>query len=201
MVTFVQYLNARIVLWVVLSLPACVWIYGYFQETIYYGELLHASGDLAVQLLIVTMAATPLGLMFPKATWVRWLKTRRRHLGVAAFAYSMLHAAVYIQNRPDLEFILEQATEVGMWTGWLGLLLILILAVTSNDMSVRLLKRGWKKLHRVIYIIAILVFIHWILTAFDPTSGIIHLGVLVLLEAYRVIKTWSNNRQVIRTEA
>ncbi len=186
----VQFLNIPFVLWFLLSLPAVYWLYGYWQGTVFYGEMIQASGDLAAQLLIVTMAVTPLGLMFPNAVWVRWLKSRRRYLGVTAFGYSLLHMAVYLQRRPNLAFIIEDARQIAMWTGWLALLIMLVLAVTSNNISVRLLGGAWKRLHRVVYFVAVLTFVHWILTAFDPVPGIIHLSVLALLEAFRLWKTY-----------
>lgn len=174
------------VLWIVLALPAVYWLYAWWRESMFYGQVLHLTGDFAVQLLIVTMAVTPLRLLFPKAAWVRGLLRRRRHLGVAAFGYSLLHTVVYIQRHPELAFILEDASEFAMWTGWLAFFLMLALALTSNDAAVRLLGRGWKRLHRVVYLAAALVFVHWIFSAFDPTVGYIHLGVLVALEALRL---------------
>jgi len=174
------------ILWIVLALPAAYWLYAWQQESLFYGQLLHLTGDFAVQLLIVTMAVTPLRLMFPNAAWVQWLLRRRRNLGVAAFGYSLLHTFIYVQRRPELAFILDDAREFAMWTGWLAFLLMLVLALTSNDAAVRFLGRGWKRLHRVVYLAAALVFLHWIFTAFDPTVGFIHLGILAALEALRL---------------
>lgn len=184
-----RFLDAPAVLWVILSLPGLYWLYAYRQEAIFYGVLLHASGVLAARLLIIAMAVTPLGLIFPRAAWVRWLKSRRRYLGVAAFGYSLLHAAVYIQRRQELALIVEDARTMALWTGWLALLIMLVLVATSNDASTRLLKRGWKKLHRVTYIAALLTFTHWLLTAFNPAQGFIHLGILAMLEFLRLWKT------------
>ena len=67
---------------------------------------------------------------------------------------------------------------------------MLALAVTSNDASARLLRRRWKLLHRGVYAAAVLTFAHWILSAFDPIPGAIHLAVLVALEAIRLWKTY-----------
>ena len=184
-------LNAPVVLWLLLSLPGIYWIAAYRLERIFYGEFIHLTGDLAVQILIVTLAVTPLRRLFPAAAWVRWLRARRRYLGVAAFGYALLHTAVYIQRRPDLAFILEDAAAVGMWTGWLALLLMLTLALTSNDASVRWLGKNWQRLHKLVHIIAMLSFAHWIFTAFDPTTAYIYLGVFVFIEAIRL---WKRNR-------
>jgi sulfoxide reductase heme-binding subunit YedZ len=191
-----RFLERPYLLWLFLSLPGTWWLYAYWQDEIFYGEMLHYTGELAAHLLIVTLAVTPLGLMFPGKGWVRWLKSRRRYLGVAVFAYAMLHTLVYIQRRPELAYILEEARTFAMWSGWLALLLFLIMAATSNNLSVGVLGKGWKQLHRVVYVAAVLTFVHWILTAFDPVTGIIHLGVLVLLVTYRLWRRYLSSGRV-----
>lgn len=186
-------LNSPYFLWILLALPGAVMTYRYWQGTSFYGEYLHATGELAAQLLIATMAVTPLRLMFPRTALARWLLPRRRHLGVATFGYSLLHTGAYVIRQPWAT-IAEDAMAIAMWTGWLALAIMLVLALTSNDASVRLLRRGWKILHRAIYAVAVLTFAHWILSAFDPVPGYIHLGVLAALEAFRLWRSWMNRR-------
>jgi sulfoxide reductase heme-binding subunit YedZ len=169
--------------------------YGYVRGTMFYGEFLHATGELGAQLLIVTMAVTPLRLAFPHAGWTRWLLPRRRYLGVAAFGYACMHAAAYVHRLADLERIAADAAGVAMWTGWLALIVMLALAATSNNASVRLLRHTWKWLHRSVYAVAVLTFAHWVLTAFDPVRGWIHVAVLLALEAYRLWHTALNPRR------
>ena len=175
-------------LWALLALPGAFMTYRYVQGTTFYGEYLHATGELGARLLIVTMAVTPLRMMFGNAAWTRWLLGRRRYLGVAAFGYALLHATAYLQ-RQSLTVITKEAAELAVATGWLALLVMLLLAATSNDAAVRLLGRRWKWLHRAVYAAAVLTFAHWILTAFDPLPGAAHLLVLAALEAIRVWKT------------
>ena len=178
-----------------LALPGAFMTYRYVQGTTFYGEYLHATGELGARLLIVTMAVTPLRLVFPSAAWTRWLVGRRRYLGVAAFGYALLHATAYLQ-RQDFAVIAREAGELAVATGWVALLVMSLLAATSNDAAVRLLARRWKWLHRAVYAVAALTFAHWILTAFDPLPGAVHLAVLAALEAIRVWKAARLNREV-----
>lgn len=184
-------INSRWLFWLVLALPGAFMVWGLWQETIFYGEFIHASGEMGARLLILTMAVTPFCLMFPRAAWPRWLLQRRRYLGVASFAYTLLHAVVYVGRQADLAAILDDALATAMWTGWLAFAIMLALAVTSNDRSVRALRKAWKTLHRWVYLAALLTFLHWVLSAFDPVPGAIHFGVLAVLESYRVWKTRS----------
>ena len=178
----------RWLVWVLLALPGLYVTSRYVLGATFYGEYLHATGELAARLLIVALAVTPLRLLFPKARWVRWLALRRRWIGVAAFAYSLLHAVAYLVRQGELARIAEDAAEAAMWTGWLALLVMLALAATSNDASVRRLGHRWKWLHRTVYAAAVLTFAHWILAAFDPLSGAVHLGALAALEAIRLVQ-------------
>jgi sulfoxide reductase heme-binding subunit YedZ len=175
------------VLWLILALPAILLLVGYLRDTL---EFVHASGEFGARLLIVTLAVTPLGLMFPGARWPRWLMQHRRHLGVASFCYVLLHTGVYVARQADFGKLLDDAREAGMWTAWVGLVLLLLLAATSNEWSVRLLQRGWKRLHRWVYAAAILSYLHWVLVAFDRTAATVHFTLLALLEGYRIWKVY-----------
>ena len=182
-------------LWLLLALPAAVTIVRYSTGATFYGEVVHSTGQLSAQLLILTMAVTPLRLMFGRWGWIRWLIQRRRYFGVASFGYAALHTVVYLIRTGAFGDILADAAEPGLLTGWIALAIFVPLAVTSNDASVRRLRRLWKRLHRWVYAAAVLTFAHWVLTAFDPVPGLIHLGVLAALEAIRIWKTLQSRRR------
>jgi sulfoxide reductase heme-binding subunit YedZ len=186
-------LNSRYFLWAVLAVPSLIMIRGYLTETIYYGELMHASGEVSARLLITTMAVTPLCLMLPNARWPTWLLRRRRYLGVAAFGYALLHTVFYLQKTAELSKILTESAAFEVWTGWLALLILVLLAATSNDRAVRMLRRAWIDLHRWVYAAAILTFLHWIFVAFSFLPGLIH---ALLLAALETIRIWKSRQSV-----
>lgn len=179
-------LDSPHVLWFLLALPGIVMMFDYVRGATLYGEVLHATGDLAARLLIATLAITPLRALFPGARWLRWFARRRRYFGVAVFGYSALHTGIYLARASDFGRVLGDAATWALGTGWVALAILLALAVTSNDASVRLLERKWKWLHRLVYAAALLTFAHWALTAFDPRAGYIHLGVLVGIQLLRL---------------
>ena len=128
----------------------------------------------------------------PAAAWPRWLLRRRRYIGVAVFAYAFLHTLVYLDRKQTIDLILEEGADFSMWTGWLAFGIFLVLAVTSNDRMVQILRQGWKNLHRWVYLAAALTFIHWILVAFDFLPGLVHLLVLLGFELIRIWKQKTN---------
>jgi sulfoxide reductase heme-binding subunit YedZ len=175
-------------LWLLLALPAFALIYQFDQDLLFYGEMLHISGELSARLLLLTLCIAPLRRFFPRTFWTGWLLASRRYFGVAAFSYGTLHTVVYLQKQATLQTVVDDALRVEMWTGWLALFIFLALALTSNDASVRWLKSTWKALHRWVYVAAVLTFAHWILIAFNILPGIVHLLILVLILSLRFVK-------------
>ncbi len=180
-------MSRRVLLWALLVAPLAIQVYRYSSESIYYGEILHWTGLQATHLLLLTLAITPLLRMFPGQRTFVWLRRYRRDLGLVTFVYVAAHAAVYIVRIADGPRILEEALEVGMWTGWIAFAVLLVLALTSNDVSVRALGQLWRRLHMSVYAAAILTMAHWVLTAFDPTVGYVYLGILVVLLLPRLL--------------
>jgi sulfoxide reductase heme-binding subunit YedZ len=180
--------RVRPLLWLVLALPAA-WIASRWVMTpeVYgVGHAIKDSGDWAAWLLLATLAVTPLRLMLGTGPFTRWLLLRRRDLGVVSFVYAAGHTAIYLADKAGLARILAEAAQAELLTGWIALALFVPLAVTSNNRSVRKLKRRWKTLHRLVYPAAVLVFVHWALTAFDPVTAYVHIAILAALEATRI---------------
>lgn len=85
-----------------------------------------------------------------------WLFTYRRYIGVATFGFAWNHIAVTINifDLVDLHQCIEYI--IG-----LSLMFILgLLTFTSNDWSVKILKKDWKKLHQLTYLILLLLPLH-----------------------------------------
>ncbi|WP_271077885.1 ferric reductase-like transmembrane domain-containing protein [Aurantiacibacter sp. MUD61] len=183
----------RLLLWLILAAPfaAIVLRWVLTPESYGYGHAIGESGDWAAWLLLITLAVTPLRLAFRKQGWVQFLARHRRDLGVASFAYAAAHTSVYLWNKAEVGRVLAEAAEWQYLTGWLALALFLPLAVTSNDASMRALKRSWKRLHRLVYPAAVLTFVHWALTAFDPMTAYIHIGILAAIW----ISSWALQRR------
>ena len=185
-------LRSRSLLWLVLALPGLwiLWRWGFTPDSYGYGHAIGDSGDWAAWLLMATLAVTPIRMLWRKSRVSIWLMRRRRDLGVASFAYAAAHTVIYVWNKAALHPVLEEAGNPDMLTGWLALALFIPLAITSNDASVRALKRSWKKLHRLVYPAAVLMFVHWALASFDPTTAYIHIGIVAAIEIVRIAVQW-----------
>lgn len=147
-----------------------------------------ATGKLALVFLLISLAVTPLR----KLTGWNQLVKYRRMLGLYAFFYAGLHLLTYVwfDNFFDLKVITQEILKRPFISvGMLGFLLMVPLAVTStNKMIKRLGGRGWSRLHRSVYLVAILGVVHyWMLVKADIRGPLLFAGVLTLLLGYRVV--------------
>lgn len=156
--------------------------------------LLHPSGETAARLMILAMMLTPLRMLFPRAGIVQWLLRRRRWIGVAAFAYAAFHLALYVIDMDSLRAMLGEAFELGIWTGWVAFFVMVPLAVTSNDASVRWLGARWKPLQRAVYGAAVLTLLHWIFVQDTLGPALVHALPLAALEAWRITRTLGRSK-------
>lgn len=119
----------------------------------------HATGDWAVIFLLMSLAMTPL-----RATldWMPLVHVRRR-IGVAAALYAIAHLLIYVLDQKWNMIVV--ATEIAkrfyLTIGFVALLALVALAVTSTDGWQKRLKRNWKRLHWLIYPAALLAIVHF----------------------------------------
>lgn len=189
-------INSPYLIWVILGIPLLIFTWQYLTDAISYGEYIHVTGEYSARLLILTMAVTPLRLMFPRAGWNAWLLKSRRYFGVAAFAYAVPHLLAYAIRLGSWVGLWEDAADPGLWTGWLAFFIFVPLAITSNNISMRKMGRKWKTMHRLVYFSAVLTIAHWFIVAFDPVPAMVHGAVLLGLEVIRMgIQYWPRRSQ------
>ena len=149
-------------------------------------ELLHALGRWGLKFLLLTLAVTPLR----RWTGWNWLIRFRRMLGLFVFFYIALHFLVYavLDQSLDLEAIIEDVLKRPYITlGMAGLLMLIPLAVTSTKGMMRRLGKRWQKLHRLIYVIAVVAVWHFYWQVkLDTLEPIVYALVLAGLLGVRV---------------
>ena len=130
------------------------------------------TGEWAFNILLLTLAVTPVRSWFG---W-KWPMAHRRMLGLFVMFYATLHLFAYIAFLLAWEWgdIGSELIERPYLTlGFIAWLLLIPLAVTSTKGWQRRLKRKWKSLHQVVYLIAVLCAVHYLLQIrsnwFEPT--------------------------------
>ncbi len=141
-------------------------------------------GEIALQLVVAGLAITPLR----RYVGLNLLKFRRA-LGLMAFAYVALHLAVWLIL--DVQIVAQIWADIikrpYVTIGMVAFLLMIPLAATSNNYSVRKLGRKWRQLHKLTYVVAILGAIHfiWLSKGFQ-LEPLIYLSVILGLLMLRI---------------
>ena len=123
-------------------------------------ELEQRTGRHAITLLVLSLACTPLNTLFK---WPELIK-RRRALGLYAFMYATIHVLIFLDLDYGLAWSLILQTIVQkpyIVVGVLTFLMLIPLAFTSFDVWKMRLKKNWKRIHQMVYLIAPLAVLHY----------------------------------------
>ena len=146
---------------------------------------MHETGRDAIRVLLLSLFVTPLRQML---RWAR-LADLRRMVGLFAMSYALLHLVLYFafQNWRLLHGVSEIALRFYLTVGFLGVLGLVVLGVTSTDGWVkRLGGPAWRRLHKLVFAVAVLGLVHFMLhTKSDITEPVLTMGLFVWLMLYR----------------
>ena len=124
-------------------------------------EITHFTGEWTLIFICLTLSMSPLQ-KFTNLNY--WIKIRRM-LGLFVFFYASLHLLTYVgidyrfSWQPIFEDVIKKKY---IFVGFAAWILLIPLTITSSQKMMLLLKQNWKKLHRLIYVIAILGSLHFI---------------------------------------
>lgn len=141
----------------------------------------HEYGELALQLLILGLAVSPLR----RLVGLNLIKFRRA-IGVLTVCYAGFHLLVWL--------VLDVQVPAQIWAdilkrpyitiGMAAFVLLLPLGLTSNNASVRRLGAAWRQLHRLVYPAAVLAGLHYVMVAkgfqIEPLLYLLAICVLLL---------------------
>ena len=119
-----------------------------------------STGTWALVFLCLTLAMTPLRLMTNSTAWIRY----RRMLGLFSFFYACIHFGVWLWLDQDFDLVAMLKDVVKrpfMTMGFISFMLLTPLALTSTSWAQKKLGRHWAQLHRIIYLIAVTVILHY----------------------------------------
>ena len=149
-----------------------------------------STGTWTITFLCLTLAMSPLRWSTGFSQWVQLRKT----FGLFTFFYGFLHFTIWYwldHNFSFAEMISDVIKRPFITMGFIALLIMSLLAVTSNQTAMRLLGGKWKMLHRFIYLIAICSIFHYIWHKEgkrDFTVAYIYTGIILFLLFIRIPK-------------
>ena len=149
-------------------------------------RIINHFGEWTLIFICLTLSMTPLKRLTNLTVWVSF----RRILGLFVFFYASLHLLTYIgiDYRFNWQPILDDVFKKKyIFIGFAAWVLLIPLAITSSQKMIKLLKNNWKRLHRLIYIIALFGSLHYIWLSktifFKP---LVYLVIILVLLALRI---------------
>jgi len=161
----------RIIFFGDLFLPLTIW-----KKIIFYLSLIlslyfvltnsHVSAaKFALITLSLVIFTKPFVKLFPTIGLFKTLLALRRQTGQASALFAFSHVLAQIFPSFNLVQLFQTSYLMGptgyMFWGTLALILMFILAITSNDFSTKLLKRNWFLLQKLIHPLYIFTLIHF----------------------------------------
>jgi sulfoxide reductase heme-binding subunit YedZ len=175
---------------VLLPLPALYLLYAWLfiglgaQPII---EALRFVGRWTLSFLMMTLAVTPARRLFD---WSKLLQIRRI-LGLTTLYYILLHFSLYIvDDGYDLGFVASEIVlRIYLTIGITAIFGLILLGVTSTDgMIKRMGAIAWNRLHRIVYVVGFLGFLHYYMQAkLDVTEPVLYSGLFLWLMEYRIM--------------
>ncbi len=184
--------RSKPVLFILILFPSLLWAYQFVTGNLGVNpieKLMDELGLMALRLIIITLMITTLSNIRP----LKSIVVLRRMIGLFAFYYVCLHFSTYIvlDHFFDMQFIIQDIIKRPFITfGFISFLFLIPLASTStNNMIKRLGFKLWKKIHYLIYPVAILASMHfYVLVRADKTEPVIYMGIIILLLLHRIFK-------------
>lgn len=148
--------------------------------------LLHGTGEWTIRFLLVCLAVSPLRRI---ANWPKLIEIRRM-TGLAALAYALIHLSLYAvdQNFVWTKIASEIALRFYLTIGFVALLGLIALGLTSTDAAIRRLGSAWGRLHKLVYAIGVLGLLHYFLQSkIDVSDPVFWTGLFLLLMGWRAM--------------
>ena len=184
--------RSKPLLFILILFPSLLWAYQFVTGNLGVNpieKLMDELGLMALRLIIITLMITTLSNIRP----LKSIVVLRRMIGLFAFYYVCLHFSTYIvlDHFLDMQFIIQDIIKRPFITfGFISFLFLIPLASTStNNMIKRLGFKLWKKIHYLIYPVAMLASMHfYVLVRADKTEPVIYMGIIILLLLQRIFK-------------
>ncbi|MHC9236047.1 protein-methionine-sulfoxide reductase heme-binding subunit MsrQ [Pseudooceanicola sp. 502str34] len=147
-------------------------------------DMEHQMGEWGLWLLIAGLAITPL----QRFVGLRLVKYRRA-VGLLAFFYILLHLLIWLVLDVQIpsQIVADILKRPYITIGMAAFALLLPLALTSNNWSIRRMGSGWRRLHKLVYPAVVLGAVHFVLLVKGfQIEPLLYLAAIIALLALRL---------------
>ena len=158
-------------------------------------ELSQRTGRIAIIWLMLSLSCTPLNIVFG----LKPANQVRRPLGLYTAFYAGIHFLIFLilDYNLNLSLIGKAVIEKPFIVlGSISILILLSLTLTSTKKSMKRLGKKWKQLHSLVYLVGILIMIHyiWALKAINSLPIILS----ILLAFFYLVRIPSIRKRLVK---
>lgn len=154
--------------------------------------VLQRSGEWALRFLLLSLLCSPIR----RLGWKGWARFRRM-LGLYSFYYASLHLLFYVIGWTELDWpqLLQDVTQRPfIYLGFIAWLLLGVLAATSPKAIVKRIKKHWMTVHRLVFVVVLLAWIHlWMQLRASAAEAVFYGLVILVLMGERL---WRRGRRL-----
>lgn len=174
------------------------------------------TGEMSLLMLLLSLTITPLRHF---ATWLmkyihayygkrlsdwNWIIKLRRMIGLFSFFYASLHLGIYFwldQGANIEESVRDISERPFLAVGMAAFVMLIPLAATANSAMMRIMRKNWRRLHRIVYLIAILAVLHfWMLSKVGVHTFLPYVLCSVFLLGWRAWFFWGFRKSKIKDD-
>jgi methionine sulfoxide reductase heme-binding subunit len=156
-------------------------------------EAIHNTGLWAIRFLMIALAVTSARAVFDRPRVI----LLRRMLGLIALAYAVAHFSLFVvdQHFSVTAVVTEILKRFYLLIGFIALLALIAMGVTSTDAMIRRMGVWWKRLHRLVYPVAVLALLHYFIqTKANVSEAVVFAGLYLWLIGLRLLPDgWRSN--------
>ncbi len=182
------YFRLQAVLFVICLLPVALIIFKCLKAADPVELITRETGEFALRFMVLTLTISPL----QNILGYNWLIKLRRMIGLYVFFYALIHFCVYVflDLRLDFSILFDDIIKRKYITvGFFAFVFLVSLAATSNKFAIKKISTSrWLKLHKLVYVIAILGTIHylWQVKGQDYSDPAVYGVLFLILFALRI---------------
>jgi sulfoxide reductase heme-binding subunit YedZ len=154
---FLNSIAALIFLQLLWSIYSATHLISVYNPYVYWigSTMFREAGQWAIRFLLISLAMSPIYSIFG---WRRVLGLRKS-AGLWACAFAALHFCMFFEDRYWWRIAYEPYFPIGI----AAISILALMTLTSNQLAMRVMKKWWKRLHRMVYVAGLLVATHAIL--------------------------------------
>jgi sulfoxide reductase heme-binding subunit YedZ len=169
---------SKVFLFVIPSILISIFIFNIYNTN--YFKFSKEMGEFGYNLIIFILFLSPVTKIFSNFKILKDISGFCKELGMLSFWILTIHVIGMMLDLNLFNNFSSLFLENYLIFGFLAYILIFILGITSNKFSMRMLRKKWFLLHKLLYIVLVLAVVHVVLIKGETERYLVLVGFFIL---------------------